>query len=48
MEYDADKNHWHDLGNKSTISHVILAWKQEDVCTFSDFGYQAGVLYEKK
>ena len=48
MEYDADKKHWHDIGNKSAISHVILAWKQENVCIFSNFDYQAGVLYEKK
>lgn len=47
MEYDADKKHWHDIGNKSGISHVILAWKKQEVCMFSDFDYHAGVLYEK-
>jgi len=48
MKYDADKKHWHDIGNRSGISHVILAWKYEDVCTFSDFDYKAGVLLEKQ
>ncbi len=48
MEYDADKKYWHDIGNKSGISHVILAWKHEDVCIFSDFDYKAGVLLEKQ
>ena len=48
MEYDADKKHWHDIGNKSAISHVILAWKNQEVCTFSDFDYKAGVLFEKR
>ena len=48
MEYDTNKNHWHDIGNKSAISHVILAWKYQDVCTFSDFDYESGVLFEKQ
>lgn len=29
MEYDAVRNQWYDIGNKSGISHTILAWKKK-------------------
>lgn len=48
MEYNANKKHWHDIGNECGISHIILAWKNQDVCTFSDFNYEFGVLFEKQ
>lgn len=47
MEYNADKSYWHDVGNPNNISHIILAWKEQDVCTFDDFEYKAGVLFKK-
>lgn len=47
MEYNADKNYWHDVGNPNGISHIILAWKKQDMCTFDDFEYKAGVLLKK-
>lgn len=47
MEYDENMKRWHDVGNKNGISHLILAWKKETVCTFSNFEYKAGVLLEK-
>ena len=40
MEYDASKNHWHDCGNESGISHNILAWTDKIIpCDFTDFDY---------
>lgn len=48
MEYDANKCHWHDCGNKSGISHSILAWTDKiPVCDFADFCYVAGCFVEK-
>lgn len=29
--YDADKNHWHDIGQDNAISHTILAWKEREI-----------------
>ena len=50
MEYDANKNHWHDCGNKNGISHGILAWTDKVIpCDFKDFDYVAGgCLIEKE
>lgn len=46
MEYDADKTYWHDCGNKSGISHNILAWTDKiKPCAFSDYEYIAGGLF---
>lgn len=43
MEYDANKNHWHDCGNQSGISHNILAWTDKiKPCTFTDYNYLVG------
>lgn len=44
MSYDAERNCWHDMGHKYGISHTILAWKEEEVCDFKDFKYEAGAL----
>ena len=49
MEYDANKNYWHDCGNKSGISHNILAWTDKiNVCDFNDFNYIAGGYFVEK
>lgn len=47
MEYNADGNYWHDIDNRHAISHTILAWKEEDVCTFDEFENLGGTLFEK-
>ena len=49
MEFDAPNNHWHDCGNKSGISHNILAWTDKvDVCDFNDFDYICGGYFCEK
>lgn len=49
MEYDAEHKHWHDKGNKSAISHTVLAWTTDvPVCNFTDFDYLCGILLEKQ
>ena len=49
MEYNADKNYWHDCGNKNGISHNILAWTDNiKPCEFDDFEYIAGGYFIEK
>lgn len=49
MEYDASRNYWHDCGNKSGISHNILAWTDKiKPCDFADFDYIAGGYFVEK
>ena len=49
MEYDASKNHWHDCGNESGISHNILAWTDKIIpCDFTDFDYIAGGCFVER
>lgn len=46
MEYDADKNYWHDCGYEHRISHNILAWTDKvKPCEFSDYEYIFGGLF---
>lgn len=47
MEFDVEHQHWHDEGNKSAISSVILAWADVDMYMGDDFDYEHGVVYEK-
>ena len=47
MEYKKNKDYWHDIGNEYGISHTILAWKEQKPCTFKDFKYDEGILFEK-
>ena len=49
MEYDANKNYWHDCGNKSGISHNILAWTDDiKPCEFDDFEYITGGFFKEE
>lgn len=48
MEYDAEKDYWHDVGRESAISHTVLAWAKVDVCDFEDYVYHAGGWLSKK
>jgi hypothetical protein len=43
MEYNAEKQYWHDPGKENAVSHVILAWT-EDICPcdYNDFRYNTG------
>lgn len=48
MEYDVDKNYWHDCGYEYRISHNILAWTDKvKPCEFSDYEYISGGLFMK-
>ena len=49
MEYDVKKNHWHDCGNPSGISHSILAWTDKiKPCEFTDYEYLVGGYFVEK
>ena len=49
MEYDSKKNHWHDCGYPSGISHNILAWTDKIIpCDFVDFEYMTGGYFTKQ
>lgn len=47
MEFNAEYEHWHDVGRESAISDVILAWTDVDMYMGDDFDYEHGVVYEK-
>lgn len=47
VSYNADRKYWHDVGNPHGISHIVLAWKEQQVCDFDDFDYETGMLFEK-
>jgi hypothetical protein len=49
MTFDVNKNHWHDIGNPSGISHNILAWTESiKPCDFENFTYLGGGYFGKK
>ena len=49
MHYNAEKNHWHDCGNASGISHNILAWTDKiNPCDFTNFEYSIGGYFIEK
>lgn len=51
MGYDSMTKSWHDVGNKSGISHTILAWTDKvEPCMlgFDEFNYIPGGILTKK
>ncbi len=48
MEYDKNKNCWHDIRHESSLSHNILAWTNIDVCDFMDYTYRCGGILTAK
>lgn len=49
MDYDANRNCWHDCGTKHGITHNILAWTENvPVCSFQDYEYEVGGCLMKK
>ena len=49
MEYDANRNYWHDCGNPSGVSHNVLAWTDKiQPCDFTDFEYVTGGFFIEK
>ena len=48
MEFDVEHQHWHDEGNKSAISSVILAWADVDMYMGDDFDYEHGIYWKSK
>ena len=42
MEYDSEKNYWHDVGHRFRLSHIVFAWADVDVCDFEDYQFHSG------
>lgn len=43
MEYNKDRNYWHDSGHPGAISHYVLAWTNKIIpCQFNDYNYEIG------
>ncbi len=48
MEYNKEKNYWHDVGKERAISHNVLAWTNKIQPCKAEIDYLGGGCFTKK